>query len=603
MNLHLSHFMVAIFASSVCMLFILFTKKVFAKHISIRWQCNLNLLFFAVLVLPFIPSRLFLSLDFSAIFFVISNWLEALRLEEGVMANASITAGEGTAFAYNIGWLQDFAVPADAPVPVYFTGVIAGLWIIGVITFAVIALISNRYLWLLKESVKPVENKEMLSLFMKCKSEIGVKQNILLGSSILAKAPMTVGFFKLLIILPAEKIPVSDARYAIMHELVHCKNRDVHINFFICLFQVLYWFNPLVYFAFRQMRLDREVACDSAVLDLLPKEMHIDYGGALLNFVNKQSYPSALALSASISGTKPHIIKRINFIASYNADTFLIKAKSYCVFAVMGFFVLSQIPLISVMAGNNDNMYYGFHFDNVIDKDLTSFFEGFEGSFVLYDLNNGVHVIHNRDLSRTRVSPTSTYKIYSALIALNQEVLAVDNTFREWDGRPNPFTAWNRDHDLTSAMHYSVNWYFQNLDLQVGIEQLYYYLTSLSYGNRDLSGGIYEFWIESSLQISPLEQVSILRDFHQNSTIFDARHVDTVREVLRLFERNGAVLSGKTGTGLVNERGVSGWFVGYVEKEDNTFFFATYIRGEDDAGGSSAARITLSILEDMGVYN
>jgi len=112
-------------------------------------------------------------------------------------------------------------------------------------------LLCNRKLRLIKESIKLVEDEEMLSLFSSCKTEIGVKGNILLGTSILVKTPMTVGFFKTRIILPAEKILLCDARYAMLHELVHCKNKDILINIIMCLFQILYWFNPLVYLAFK----------------------------------------------------------------------------------------------------------------------------------------------------------------------------------------------------------------------------------------------------------------------------------------------------------------------------------------------------------------
>jgi len=47
-------------------------------------------------------------------------------------------------------------------------------------------------------------------------------------------------------------------------------------------------------------------------------------------------------------------------------------------------------------------------------------------------------------------------------------------------------------------------------------------------------------------------QVVLLTDFYQNDTIFKPEHVDTLKSTLRLSEKDGAVLSGKTGTGSVN---------------------------------------------------
>jgi len=52
----------------------------------------------------------------------------------------------------------------------------------------------------------------------------------------------------------------------------------------------------------------------------------------------------------------------------------------------------------------------------------------------------------------------------------------------------------------------------------------------------------------------------------------------------------------------VNGKVINGWFIGYVENNANTFIFATNIQGEDNAGGSAAVQITLSILKDKGIY-
>ena len=642
MSSFFAYFIMVTFVSSIGMVLILLIKKGFKRHISMKWQCNLNLLFFVLLSLPFIPGN-FISI---LVPWNLRNWLNILAFERWANINTPVISGEETGLVYGtgtgIGLLQDFAVSPGAAAPGYLFAVVMtvfmGVWVGGIIIFTVIALLCNRNLRILKESVKPVEDKEILSLFLRCKDESGIKaeDNILLGSSILVKTPVTIGFFKTIIILPAGErkingmnprscgesthyrlnLKLNDIRYAMLHELAHYKNKDIQINSLMCLFQILYWFNPLVYFAFKQMRLDRELACDTAILERLPRDLHIDYVKALLNFMRllAPSRSSMFSLSANIGDAEPQIIKRIKYITSYAANaanaagSINTVAPTYvnnnvCVFILGLFLVFCQIPIISALANNDDGRFH-FQSDNVVYKDMSSFFEdaGVKGSFVLYDLNAGLYTIHNRDMSVTRVSPTSTYKIYSALIALEEGILEADSTLREWDGTMHPFEAWNQNQNLASAMRYSVNWYFHDLDVQVGTEKLHYYLTHLSYGNRNLSGGIQDFWIESSLRISPVEQVKLLRDFFRNDTVFKAHHVEAVKEALVLSESGGAVLSGKTGTGLVNERAVSGWFIGYVETVRGGFVFAAYIQGEDNAGGSMAAQITLSILGDMGIY-
>jgi len=581
----------AVLISSIGILLILLAKIGLRKHISTRWQYKLDLLFFVLLAMPLIPRHFFAHFNWG-------NWSAATLLDNRTATTA--TAAEEAGQAYGMRWLQDFAVTVDRSAPGYLSTIFIGIWIIGMVTLLAIMLWHHRNLRLIKESVNPIKDKEMLSLLSSCKAEVGVKSNILLGSSILVKTPMMVGFFKPLIICPAGKISLEHMRYVMLHELTHHKNKDIKINLIMTLFQLLYWFNPLVYIISKHMHLDRELACDASVLEILPRRFHIDYGKTLLNFVNRQSSSRVFFSTASMGGSKPQIIKRIKHIASYATESVFSKAKSVCIFILMGMVVFLQIPMMAVLAGTDDDSF-SFQADSVLYTDLSNFFRGFEGSFVLYDLEAGVYTIHNRDMSVTRVSPNSTYKIFSALIALDTGVLDRDNTVQTWDGTVHSFEAWNQNQNLASAMQYSTNWYFQNMDVQIGVGELYRYLSQLAYGNTNLSGGITDFWIESSLRISPVEQVRVLRDFYQSNTIFEAAHIDTVKDVLRLSENSGAVLSGKTGTGIVNGHFTNGWFIGYVENADGTFIFATYIQGAD-AGGSVAAGITLEILEDKGIF-
>jgi len=586
--------MVATFISSVGIALILIVKNSTKKHMSARGQYNLGFLYFVLLAVPFIP-RTFISLfDIRSLPNVISN--------NGNITTASGTSSTEFAIAYNSDWLQDFALAVDRSTPGYIPLVAGIVWVSGIVVFTAIVVMCNRKLRLISESVKPIKDDKLLFLFSNCKAEIGIKDNILIGTSVFVNTPMTMGFFKPLIILPADEIKLSDARYAILHELTHIKKRDVQVNCIMCLFQILFWFNPLVYFAFKQMRIDRELACDASVLEMLPERQHAAYGRALINFASRFSHSSTLLFATNMGGSKPQIINRVKHIASYAKQTRLLRAKNICVFVLVGILVMSKIPIVSAFA-NTDCDSFNFRADSVVYRDLSDFFYGLEGSFVLYNLNEGSYTIHNRDMGITRVSPNSTYKIFSALIALDMGIWDPYNTELEWDGTLHPFDLWNQNHNLASAMQSSASWYFQGIDRQVGIEQLYSYLSQLSYGNQNISGGVMDFWAESSLLISPVEQVRLLRDLHQGNTIFEARHIDIVKDAMQLSVRDNAMLSGKTGTGLINSaRGMNGWFIGFVESNSNTFFFGTYIQGEYNAGGSTASLITLAILEHMGIF-
>ena len=108
--------------------------------------------------------------------------------------------------------------------------------------------------------------------------------------------------------------------------------------------------------------------------------------------------------------------------------------------------------------------------------------------------------------------------------------------------------------------------------------------------------------MESSLKISPAEQVALLVSLYQNDLPFALEHIQAVKDALFLSASGSNALYGKTGTGAVNGQDVNGWFVGFVEAQNRTCFFATNIHAEDDATGSTAAEITLSILSALSVW-
>jgi len=246
----------------------------------------------------------------------------------------------------------------------------------------------------------------------------------------------------------------------------------------------------------------------------------------------------------------------------------------------------------------------------IVTEDLSGYFTGYDGCFVLYDEAAGVYTVYNEERSNLRISPCSTFKIPHTLIGLETGAVADEYTVFEWDGTEYPFTQWNQDLDMASAIKVSAFWYYQRVAETVGEEQEQKYIDAMEYGNQDISGGLTGFWQQSSLKISPMEQVDMLRRIYSYDVPFSEKNVDILKKIIRHSEENGAVLSGKTGTGyqratFIEEPGdryVCGWFIGYLEKDDNVWFFAANITADDDAMGSKAKEITLQILTDKGIY-
>jgi beta-lactamase class D len=236
-------------------------------------------------------------------------------------------------------------------------------------------------------------------------------------------------------------------------------------------------------------------------------------------------------------------------------------------------------------------------------RDLGAYFPGYRSAFVLRDVAAGRTIRHDPALAGTRTSPCSTFKIPNSLVGLDTGVVPDASFVLKWDGVRRPREEWNRDHDLWSAIRYSVVWYYQELARRVGPERMAKRLSAFRYGNEDISGGIDRFWLGSSLRISPDEQVGFLGRLHAGELPVSARSLAIVKDILVQDPPTpGVVYRGKTGS--CQDPGAPdphGWWVGSVEREGRLFLFAALIEGRD-ASGMSCRPMAEKALAALGVF-
>lgn len=581
----------AIVVSSFSAVAILLIRKWFGRHLTAIWRYRLWLFLFMALTLPFIP------MDFNQL----NAFFEAAN--SYLPASGSADAASGSATASGRHLIQDFSVSVDQwDLPLFNTAAIA-VWLLGALSVTFMLVRGWLRLRKITAAAFACSDPQILNLLEECKERMKLIKPINIIYSDRVHSPMIYGLVKTTIILPASsksRLSLKQHEYIFLHELSHFKNKDLLTNCAMLFYQVMYWFNPLIWLAFREMRMDREIACDAAVLKRLDPDAFSAYGHTLIDFLDRSKRAAKLPLMTPFNDSKIQLKKRIKEISAFSHSEKQSKGKSFLIYALSGFLLMLQVPVVSAFSmGDND---YSFNIDGAIIEEFEPFFRGFEGSFVLYDQQSQQYHLFNAEKSTVRVSPASTYKIYSALFALETKAITPESSTLPWDGTEQSFEEWEKDQNVSSALQQSVNWYFHTIDRKNGLDAIEANLHQLHYGNADVSGGVDQFWQESSLKISPIEQVQLLQAFFDNQLGYGDRSIRTVKNALRLDTKNGARLSGKTGTGTVNGKDVNGWFIGYVEKEANTYFFATNLEGKDGASGSKAAAITQSVLQHLEIY-
>jgi beta-lactamase class D len=241
-------------------------------------------------------------------------------------------------------------------------------------------------------------------------------------------------------------------------------------------------------------------------------------------------------------------------------------------------------------------------------QDLRQYFKETNGCFVLYDLKGDRYLRYNEERCRRRFSPFSTFKIPNSLIGLETGVIRDAEFVIPWDRvkyppdnwNTEPFIHWGQDHSLRTAIKYSVVWYYSELASRVGAGRMAQWLEKFGYGNRDASGGIDHFWLDSSLRVSADEQVEFLKALYQERLPVSKRSLDIVKEIITLEQTDSYKLSGKTGGGPIGKRAL-GWFVGYLETKGDVYFFALNMEGANFAAvRDERINLTKRILAGLG---
>lgn len=588
-------FLCNIFISGIIGIFLII-KKMLRKSLSSRMQYNLWFALLGLLAVPFLPCRPFGLLR-------VLSWVRGIANCSGPSENDAFVKTTGRLPAEASDWLGDFTLSVSSKTHAATELVLCGIWTAGVIWMSILVVRAYVRLRTMKNSALPLQNSDVRKLYRRCLSELNITKDIQVYSTAFLKSPVITGLLKPCIYIPIHLISdynAADMRYMLLHELQHYKHKDALAGYVMNLAGMLYWFNPLVWYALKEMRDDREVACDTSVLQMLSENCYEAYGTTLIRFAEKVSR-LPFPFVSGIGGSIRQLHRRVQNIASYEKPTFRQRWKSFTAFVLTTALLFAFSPIVSTYASDEVRYSWDTSSEPISVVDFSSYFGSYEGSFVLYDSKNGSWHIHDMEHATLRTSPNSTYKIYNALFGLEEGLITPDNSYMAWNNVFYPIKAWNADQTLPSAMRSSVNWYFQEIDKKLGESRILTYIDRIHYGNKHLEGDLSSYWMESSLKISPVEQVMLLKGLHENGLGFSAENVQAVKDSLFLFSSEDGAVYGKTGTGRIDGRDVNGWFVGYVERSGHTCFFAVNIAAESGATGSKASEIALSILSGMNI--
>ena len=235
-----------------------------------------------------------------------------------------------------------------------FINVIPLVWISG----AVLTSVSYTVIYLhFMENIRKKENIKydyLESVLNGCKEKLHIKRKINIVVDDMINSPSLIGIWKIRIIIPNNLTNLSkeELQHIFLHELCHFKSKDTWVDNMLVFLQCIHWFNPIIWYLFKQMRNDMEMACDERVLSVLNEKDHNKYGLTMLTVLEKVNYNKKFALGLNMADDKKTIKKRVELIK--NSKHFLKKKKILTITGLICLLVMGGALLTNGNSINED---------------------------------------------------------------------------------------------------------------------------------------------------------------------------------------------------------------------------------------------------------
>jgi beta-lactamase class D len=227
---------------------------------------------------------------------------------------------------------------------------------------------------------------------------------------------------------------------------------------------------------------------------------------------------------------------------------------------------------------------------------------GTVGTFVGYKTDDYLIIASDKERSGQAFLPASTFKIPNSLIALETGVVGDhDKDVFKWDGVKRSIVAWNQDHTLRSAIAASAVPVYQEIARRIGAERMQKYVDLFEYGNRNIGGGIDQFWLTGELRIDPIQQIDFVDRLRRGVLPVSKRSQDLVRDILPVMKVGDATIRSKSGLlGAELGKPSLGWLVGWAEKGSAQTVFALNLDVREPRHIADRVKLTELCLADIG---
>jgi beta-lactamase regulating signal transducer with metallopeptidase domain len=200
------------------------------------------------------------------------------------------------------------------------------VWMMGAVVVFCYVLMGHFAAWRLYRTTRRIRDSWIQDVEQLTK-ETGLSSALCVVESAAVSAPVVLHLWRPIIVMPeaAGRWSQGRIRAVLLHEFAHIKRNDLYVQSLAQLACAVYWFNPLVWFAAHQLRLERERACDDFVL--LSGTSGADYATHLFEIARGDSAsraaPFAIGLAMCRSQLEQRLVAIVNPRTPRQATTIL----------------------------------------------------------------------------------------------------------------------------------------------------------------------------------------------------------------------------------------------------------------------------------------
>jgi len=237
--------------------------------------------------------------------------------------------------------------PAPLPTPYPFSAftILALVWLAGALGLLGLTWWVNYRFVRHVLSAPEITDPRIVQLSETARRELGIRRSLRMIESAQVHSPAIMGLFRSTLILPKDvraRFDDDELRFIFLHEFAHLKRGDLFLQWLVALLQILHWFNPALWYAFRRMRADREPATDALVLSCTGERYKEPYGQVLVKLLEHYHLRHSLPTLVGILEDKDQFKRRFTLIARFTRGAYGWSLLGFLLIAVLSVACLTK---------------------------------------------------------------------------------------------------------------------------------------------------------------------------------------------------------------------------------------------------------------------